>query len=1180
MRSIAFFLIVFSSLLLALYLIVEKEPEGSIVNPDVEDSAGQPAAESIESKNTIELPFYDVEKGRLAWWMRGELPPDAFKIVPDLQSLDHIVLLNGEIRIPIYEELAENLPAVDQKKASLFRMRFRRAEYQKVVEGRKGDREEIHLREGGTCVADDGTEITFEELDITIERRDKYVYLISSRKPISIGNSLLVIESASGFTGKVQEDSDLEKITFIPPVRTYITASSARLFALDLPESASGEPGPGEKEPEDEEGDAGENRKGIPGKVAVTCEGPLILDRTTTPPRIEYRDEVHVFPVDTVEAGKAPKPADTWFHFQKLTLLIEDEKDRPPVVSEAVGSWEGGRVKASYRGFLSEGDTLRWKNLGPLPGDRSRIRSEAVLTGRPSFRGETVSFHADTAFFKLEEKRILLEGNVDGAIHLKEEAAGDGSGDPGREEGTDGATEESPKETRAVSRGIPREWDFRADGVDLLFAGADGRDGDAEERGKERRGRKREGKPRKQRFLSDLEPVARFVASAEGDQGLILKSRGDERFQLEGKRLLYDRQTQQVTVEGGAQHDPRFQHDSSEGSAEKIFLMLEQDLLRLDRNVSLRVAREDLGKLKKDEPSKQKDGDAAPSVQDAPSPGEPGAGAPENLLAGGLEIAGDQIDVQLDENYRIHSATARSLGDRPITVHPLDREDLYKIHGPSLFWDNVNEVALMDGKPVSSGAGPASPVSVPILEFQGGMLIARKIRFDRKRWLATLEEGVEIRSHLGAERRDESGPASVGEARRPTAPGRPLVIVAGSADVEFFEWFRPPESRGGGCFLELERVRRIHARAVPGKTIDIAASTYSADAREAVWDSESQELRLFGEGGQVFRRIVNDEADALLADEVTYRRKEGLILLRGNVSGKFYQWNSGGPEAAADGEPGPIPGLGVLAGESSGGIPWDFTASAVDIRVRETADCRTLEMVSLEARERVFLECKAQGVQLQGDDLEYDHGRQEVRVFSRDGRYQTLSHTRRYAGDSGPEIRTNKIDAREIRVWYMRDPALRGATGEEKDHIVVKFSRDVTAAFYGPSGSELLRTGEKPEKLEEWKLRANHMGLRILRGREPRRMVQFAYAQGDVDFTSREMRAMASEAIYEEEMSRLILAGDSKNLVRLHAGQESISEKIIILSRRGSHFRIESRGRQPRRPPAVGVLGPDRRRAP
>ena len=112
---------------------------------------------------------------------------------------------------------------------------------------------------------------------------------------------------------------------------------------------------------------------------------------------------------------------------------------------------------------------------------------------------------------------------------------------------------------------------------------------------------------------------------------------------------------------------------------------------------------------------------------------------------------------------------------------------------------------------------------------------------------------------------------------------RSAVVTASRATVVFNEDFQPL-SRGLNEDDQLRRVKTIHAWGRDDLPSVITRPGYRAEADEATWVAERQELRLFGEGQQRFHRGADD---TLVASEITYLRDRGLIQLRRDVRGQI-----------------------------------------------------------------------------------------------------------------------------------------------------------------------------------------------------------------------------------------------------------------------------------------------------
>ena len=696
---------------------------------------------------------------------------------------------------------------------------------------------------------------------------------------------------------------------------------------------------------------------------------------------------------------------------------------------------------------------------------------------------------------------------------------------------------------------VPEKWTFHADESEIMFAREDTRenenldnsannvaDGELPRGNDAEINNDDEVKAKRKKTRSGLDKISKFIARSHTENGLVFRNLEAETsgsipnnnlgndfksgmFRLQGRQLTYDGKSKLAIIIGSELEKPKFYHHKSHGTANRMSLFLNKRLLRLDKNVYAKLDATDIQSFK----------EGIGSDQENPS------GNTESEDLKGLEIRADQLDVTFDKRKKIQSAAARCSSSKPIALQPLPDEDgevPYKILGANLLWDNMNKVAIME---TTDETVSVANKFTPRLEFKDGALTATKIRFDQKTWIAYLEDGVEIRSQGTRE---------------------PILLTAGSAEVEFFESIRPMQQIDGlsSCFQDLKKVRQIHAWAAPGKRIEIQNINYSARADEAIWDSTTQELRLSGDGDQEFTRMEDGQPDILKAEEITYNRLSQLIKLQRNVRGVFFLPSSNTPDfdrvkqskvsyREKEKKPGGFQSTAVKKDH----LAWDFSSDSLELKVSEVNDCRGLELVSLSAHDNVRLECKGDGIILRGDDLAYDHNIKELRIYSRDERFQTLEY-RTFAQNDNlnekRETKINKIDSREIRVWYIRSPKL--STLDPQDQVVVRFSGDVTAAFYP---SQNARKALEPEDMEDaWKLRADFLLLRLRNHPEAERRVMTADASGKVIFTAGDMNAMAKEAIYSEENRRLILKGGNNSKVQLLEGDNSYSHEIITLT--------------------------------
>jgi hypothetical protein len=1176
MRSLAFFLAVFGVLILALYLVVDKDPAARQSKNLSEQSAQSSTAESVaDARNTIDLPVFDPQRGRPLYRLRGELPPNVFQF-ENINNLDRFVLLRGELEIPVYEDLAQTIPGANKQSLSKVVLSFQKAEYTRLDKDDATKDEKIRLTEGGKGRADDGSKLSFEDLEVSIQRLpDRTVYTIRTARPVELENGFLRMASPSGLEGIIKSDTDLERIAISPPVRTYISGRSAKLFSLE---------GRGSNVASALEGNA--------GSIAITCAGPLVLDRTTKPATLEFRKDVKIFPLEEADEDDAPVPGDTWFHCQKLVLTIEESDDGPPRLADAVASWENGRVKASYEGILADGELLRWKNLGNDSTRSIDLKSETWLTGRPRFQGEKLDLSAETALLILDERRIRLEKAIEGVFIDLDEAQAD-----------DGAKPQAEEKKTAT----PERWHFVADRADLQFLddqpsprqGGDapasdapttsekaGSDGAASKSGvaapsqrkkadsSRRKGRKRE---------EPLDKIASLTASAENDGGLVLQSLDADRpaMRLEGKHLAYDGASRVFVLSGGENSAPRFAHGGSDGSAGEMTLDLKDRVLKLRRNVEAFVERSDIDALKNaveppastpESPANPKNDAGATDTTDDTTANTKAKKPPEelgDLLGRGLRITGDEVDIALDEKRKIVRAAAASAGREPVSLQPVpdDAESAsgFRLLGPKLNWDHLQQVAVLeplDPPPSSDGkadAGPAIASTRPALEFREGILHAGRIEFDAKKWLAKLGGGIEMLNHDALQARSGISPRPADPRVQSGAGGglKPLQLSAAQAQVEFHPYFKRVGPASDACSPEFQTIRRIDAWSDETQRVTILSPAYSASAGEASWDAAQEALKLSGRGRQEFHFMEDGTPNTLTAEEVVYRRREGVIHCRGSVSGHLFLKESSPPPDGV--KPGAAaPPLGNPGAEGLAKVRWDYSSESLDVMVTEPADCKgKLSLRSLEAHDKVALHCASEGIRLDGDDLECIAERRELRVHSRSGRYQTLSQAVKSKPPAKEETLINKIDAREIRAWYTQDALAPDAP--KRHQVVVRFSEDVTAAFYAPGKYRLVPRGADAQQTEEWKLRADYLLLRILKDQRSETRVQHAVAGGEVIVTSADMKAMAREAVFDEERRQLTLKGTEKHKVQLSIAGKTISDVSIVLEQDGPRFRLKTR---------------------
>ncbi len=1182
MKSIAFFLGVFTVGLLALLIVSGdlrrwlsgEPPSGAPEAPlaTVGKTGGEDGKAAKDDPNVIRVQIWDPLKGRLDYTIQGHLDDQALSNLQDIEDIDSVTLRDGQLEVPIYEDVARDLPAPDDPaRPRQFVLTFARAEYKASfrnaglpgISTKERVRETVRLLGGGERglgKLDDGSTFRFEELIFEIDRKQglENPFTIHSTKPVSIQNGYLRLESPAGLDGVVR-NKGLQKLTFFPPVRTYLDPRSARLFGL---------------------GGEGGSRGGLPpsgaaaaeppaAKVAITCEGPLTFFLDLEPPSIRFEKEIFIYPLQGPEPSPGappPAPGPTRFHCQLLVIEV-DSQARPPTPSRAVATWEGGRVQAHHQGKVMEGDRLVWTlpprspstaeaaGAGAKDSRKARkadagevSRGEAVLTGKPRLTGDEGWLETGEIRFKLDEDRVFLKEGLKGAFRTdlvrapeggspkspatkKKEAApkvGGRKAEAGSSDPTLPPTElpGPPSDAAAKERGaappekLPERWEYVADEGEIVFA--PGGAGPRGERGANPAG---------------LKNVERMVARSSKDGGLVIKSEGDGRFRLAGRVLTYDAPARTVTIAGSEGADPRFQHDRVQGSARSIQLRTEEGLVSLDGGVAVKI--EDLEGLAHG---------GAPASPEGPEG-----------ISGPVELLADTSSLRFDSSQRLLGAEARGKAEEhgpgiPAVLQSLSPRAGYRLTGHRLSWDQVEQVAAVQGVPGSPGC------QAPELLYDGGRLLAESIRFDRKAWRVNLVGRVAIDQceevGLGA----GSDPAA--RPSRRTGKDDGFELSAARAEVDLNENLRSNEKADCGSSKELRKVKRIHAFAAPDEAILIRSRLFRGRAQEATWDSEARELRFFGPGRQEVVLYDAGRESTITAREIVYHCAAQKVVFSGEVQGELRVNSSEGkgtespggespgekvPGAASPGEASLSPAASKTAGEGEAGevLTFHYETSRLELTVVETEN--GLQPSTARALEKVLLRNERYGIQLDGDDLHYDHARREVRIFSENGRYQKLIHT--HPAAEGPEAKAggdplpakvDQIESREIRLTYHLVPATPGRNSSPSlDHLVVKFKDDVTATFFLPMKDGTPPGAEVGGPREEWKMQSDHLGIKLVPTEDRVRTVQLALAEGSVIFRSGDYMAIAQEALYEESLrdgqslKKLRLRGDGQKPARL-----------------------------------------------
>src|SRR5690606_26314477 len=260
------------------------------------------------------------------------------------------------------------------------------------------------------------------------------------------------------------------------------------------------------------------------------------------------------------------------------------------------------------------------------------------------------------------------------------------------------------------------------------------------------------------------------------------------------------------------------------------------------------------------------------------------------------------------------------------------------------------------------------------IEFDGGDVQARSIVFDQTTYKARLEGDVRVRLRSPGENAAES-----------------RTIHAHVANVGFYPGFRAPggASDGTGAMARLEVIRKLEVLGREDERVVVRARGFELRGDEARWDGERRQLRITGRATPPEIHLTHEEIHGpVRAREIEYDDAAQIVRLIGSVEGQLHQ----PPRKSEDAQ----------ATEKGRPMVWAFRTSEFEIGLHTTKDGR-VELVDAHARQNVDLANAEKGMKLLGDELFYDHARGRIRIFSKDGRLQTLMREHPVARDSAAQ---------------------------------------------------------------------------------------------------------------------------------------------------------------------------------
>ena len=1160
MKSIGFFLAVFISMLTVFLVATGEvkrwftpEPKPTIELGEVKSVDGR----KTSAGNIFEFPFYDVNRAELQFVIRAEFIQDELSINSPIDKIDKLTLRNGVIEVPFSGEIDPTAEDNRPNQSNKLTLEFQTAFYEKSHKDLDGENGLQVLLKQGKGTTEDGTQFFFDELSFGKKGPD--TYYLRSAKPVSIRNPSFSVLSPTGLDGTLRKHARNEKEPAEP---------TRQEFQLLPPVSALLNPEPAVRSPSGVKQAVPSNEK--PAQlIGVVCQGPLSIistkestpiekDRISNPTddqgsqsgiQIHFEKDVVIYPVPGATTLEAlPAPHGNRFECQKLQVDLENVNGKTVPV-HGLATWEGGRVKGYFQNeknaesLVIDGDRVEWTRTkkraegSPKAGPAGSadligiLDGQAALEGRPVLRSRGLNLSAEKAVFFPGENRLLLD-TIEGSLEYlgtdeKEghrpqkptearlEALGIGQWNAEAPEGDDRVKEtRSPKNIAANALKAPRLWDLAADEAEIFFAE------NAEPGG----------------ASTTEKTFSKFIARSHKPDGVQIKSRTEKPYQATGSTLTYLNLEKKATLEGSDGAKPRFVQGESWIESERIHVFQEERAVWFENEVLARI--DDLATMSLLGGKAQgKDGPAATAAGDSQ-----------------LEIAAEFLSVRLDDSDpKSGSGSLRDLAatgsrERPVTVTTLSGP-WSRFSAQELYWDQAKEVAQLIGRSGSpqDTETPTPEADLARIQMEDGELLSQRILFQQRTWKAFLSDRVLLRS-----------------ARKDASEKKPLLEMrAGKSEVEFFHGFEAQGPNREGVLKELARIKSIHALQPPDGPIEISGAMnnmpFLGKAEEANWSHETRQLRLHGTGLQEIELLSEGLKGPTRAHEIVFEEEKNLIAMKGEVQGRLLQNQS-------------LPG-GRAATEKSEASPgrtvtWAFETNSLEAQLSSQGSPGKPRLETIRARDKVDLRGEELGIQVRGDDLLYDDATKKIRVFSPDGRPQTLVCDPAKAGiirsspppeapplspakqepqaKHGPQGKTveapaekvHKIVSQVITLLLYRDPYAVPQRGDTADWLLAEFDKDVIASFYIPPSAT---GGKRIEGAGDiWKMVAERLTLFVdpsqpAQGTDPaasKKVVPWAAAQGKVVFTTGTLQATADKAVYQEALSRITLYGSPARLSR------------------------------------------------
>ena len=280
-------------------------------------------------------------------------------------------------------------------------------------------------------------------------------------------------------------------------------------------------------------------------------------------------------------------------------------------------------------------------------------------------------------------------------------------------------------------------------------------------------------------------------------------------------------------------------------------------------------------------------------------------------------------------------------------------------------------------------------------------------------------------------------------------------------------------------------------------------------------------------------------------------------------------------------------------------MAWEFETNELELRFSKEEKSKELQLTGIEARDKVLLYNRAMAILLRGDDLLYDRSQSKVKVFSRDGRRQTLQHFKDGLEASGVlgggeeraqpvAERVDTIDAQEIEA-FLYEKEGDSADVPSRQMVVVGFKRNVMANFFVP-GKSASPPPADPGAGKHWQVVAQRLTLHVnpAGGASSENRLPWAVASnfigtksgrggGNVTITTGPYQAYAERVEYQSSPRRLMLVGGKNSPAtiadRRPQKRRAIREQapVIIIRKPKDEIELEYLNRVPGEDPWPGV---------